>query len=276
MRLSKFRTTFRAQSGVTLVEVIIVIAVAGILAAISAPSIFGAIRRERAKQVASSVANQLREARNQAMARGEALRVVIETSPDGADWGRVEVQRTITRDVTGAFTGDPCDPDDLDSCPEGQQCVRATNFTDNFFCWSVPARSCRELDATYNIDAVYASGDLALTPVADYTPQGNSAEVVIRRAYGSNIGSSGNLRAICFNPDGRVEGVRGGVVTSEAPVGCDTDNLILTVAHRDASEEDVADALACDAPGYLAEQIDAYAIRVQHNGEIMIRRPTDG
>ena len=70
------RNHLRSQRGMTLVEVVVVIAVVGILAAVLSPSITSALKRERQRQVASDVANVFREARNQAMSRGEALTVI--------------------------------------------------------------------------------------------------------------------------------------------------------------------------------------------------------
>lgn len=70
----------RSARGMTLVELVVVLAVLGILAAVIGPSVNGAIKRERRRQVASDVANVFREARNQAMSRGEAYTVETNAS----------------------------------------------------------------------------------------------------------------------------------------------------------------------------------------------------
>jgi type IV fimbrial biogenesis protein FimT len=81
----------RPPGGFTLIELVVTVTLVGILAAISAPAIGGALRRADARQVARTMANAFRKARNQAMSSGQAVLAKVE--PDVKD-GTVTLYRT--------------------------------------------------------------------------------------------------------------------------------------------------------------------------------------
>lgn len=65
------------RSGYTLVELMVVVAIVGILATLSTPTVLQARRRAVARQSASDLAAVMRNARTQAMTRGEIVLVQI-------------------------------------------------------------------------------------------------------------------------------------------------------------------------------------------------------
>jgi type II secretion system protein H len=73
------------SSGFTLLELMVVIAIAGILAAIAAPSFQELIHRNSVAAQAGQLAKGLRFARSEAIKRSAPVRVV---AVDPADWGR--------------------------------------------------------------------------------------------------------------------------------------------------------------------------------------------
>ncbi len=79
--------------GVTLIELIVVIALIGVMAAIGGPAVFRAVDRSNAKATAREIANAFRYARAQATTRGEPLWVSIDTGTGPNDRGTIRVAR---------------------------------------------------------------------------------------------------------------------------------------------------------------------------------------
>ena len=243
LKASMLRTA--GTRGVTLVELMVVIAIISIVAAVASPSIFRSIRRERAAGAAREVANELRRARNQAMARGEIVVVRIRT----ANRGSVQTFTTAVAPYERGVGG-PCTTDD--ECGGGRTCFENT-------CWSPPARSCREFDPDPNF--------LSADPVAEYAL--NRSDAVNMAIHGTTAGTDVTL---CFSPDGRVVDQLGRVMTAPIPPGCDGDNLLILVAAADATASDVGAAAVCntDATARVAarDPINFYRVSVPYNGAI--------
>lgn len=76
--------TSRKQRGFTLAEVLVVVAVVGILAAIAAPNLSDMVRRQRLKTAAFDVFSSLNLARSEAIKRNRQ----VSMRPNGGDWAR--------------------------------------------------------------------------------------------------------------------------------------------------------------------------------------------
>lgn len=94
----------RGAHGFSLVEMMIVVAIIAILAAIAVPSISEYIRRSKGRDVARSIANSVRFARDQAMSRGQVVLVEIDPSASG-DRGVVRVLRLVDTSGGGGDAG---------------------------------------------------------------------------------------------------------------------------------------------------------------------------
>lgn len=75
--------TAMKQRGLTLIEVMIVVAIGAVLLSLALPSFTGHLQRHRLKAAAQSLAADLAEARFEAARRGQTLHLVYAT---GADW----------------------------------------------------------------------------------------------------------------------------------------------------------------------------------------------
>ncbi len=258
---------FDTPRGVTLVELAVVIAVAGILAAISAPSVMNAMRRERQRNVVGAVANHMREARDQAMARGEALRVFGSHVPDGSGPGYLVTYRTSMQLPDGTWELGSTDcvdtTEDLstDDCPAGSLCMGNK-------CWGRPARSCKEMSGYLDVPTAYTVANVRYIPVSTYTPpEGNTG---IRWAYGSTN------RVMCFSAEGSAERVSGGVIQPYASgtYSCSTEGYNIWIADRDAGAfGPVLNKMACSSTAADYEEVGGAVVRVMSNGEIGVRSP---
>lgn len=246
--------------GMTLVELMVAVAIIAIVAGVASPSIFKSLRRERAAGVAREVANELRRARNQSMARGEVILVQVVPAgaaptigADNTALGRGGVVTFATNTAPFEAGTTLCDapdagvdPDEL--CPEGSRCLGGA-------CWSEPARSCRQVDigepqsirevARFNIDL------------------SDSANMALRGHNGAT-----NVLTLCFSPDGRVLDTLGRVPSFSGAATCSGDNTVLWLAKEDATASEVTAAAACAAGYDDRDPLNLYRISVPYNGAI--------
>lgn len=68
------------NSGFTLIEMITVIIIVGVIAAIAAPNFLGLLNRNRVNEAVRQIEGAIKEAQRQAMAKGEVCRVDIDTN----------------------------------------------------------------------------------------------------------------------------------------------------------------------------------------------------
>lgn len=163
------RNQLRSQRGMTLVEVVVVIAVVGILAAVLSPSITSALKRERQRQVASDVANVFREARNQAMSRGEALTVFAVPSAN-----ELRIMQSSTRPR---------------SCRE-EGLVTAFGANDLRKSYSVGARASANMELLDTVRVCFdASGGVHLAPGVAVSGVCGDERVVVRLADADATGA---------------------------------------------------------------------------------------
>lgn len=253
-----------SNHGVTLVELAIVIAVAGILAAVASPTVFNAIKRERARQVVNDVANQYREGRNQAMSRGEVVLVgSFDENLGGGIPGRIETYATELALPAGGFPSGSCNSatEDLttDNCPDFAVCLDNT-------CEGRPARSCRELGGTPGLDWIGRE-------VQRYEIGTRSSSNMGLRVSSGVGGEFGTF--VCFNPDGRAEGMGGGVIAPSYPTAsCEGDGYLVYLGALDAGPWGTyLSNVDCGSDAAEIESVLGAVIRVFHNGEISVRPP---
>ncbi len=265
----------RAVRGVTLVELMVAIALVGILAAVASPSVYRAIERANARGVATEVANQLRTARNQAMSRGEPLWVTLaDREPGTTEGGVVAIFRQ-----TGVDTGTPCDDG---FCQPGQVCKCPLATPDctpaDRTCFSEVPRSCREgfdvnrwrmlqrrdiaeIDTTYSLRVVEPDDDSC--PLQMNDPDTGTAVPCDM--------------VVCMEPDGRVLRQSGlPLAQLTATEACDEEDLVIfTAPNNVATLPDLACKTATADRATQREAFDAdvmHKISVPYSGAIKVLR----
>lgn len=78
------RPALRAQAGFTVTELMVVVAIVGIVAAIAAPDMVEMVRRQRVKTASFDVFAGLTMARSEAIKRN----LTVSVTPIGGDWGK--------------------------------------------------------------------------------------------------------------------------------------------------------------------------------------------
>jgi prepilin-type N-terminal cleavage/methylation domain-containing protein len=97
-------TLLKKNQGITLTEVLVVIAILGILASIAVPSYQDMIERNRLKQAVESLADDLKFARTEAIKKSNSVTLAFNNSP------------TIASTCYGITTGTTCDCTTTGSC----------------------------------------------------------------------------------------------------------------------------------------------------------------
>ena len=96
------KTTRRAQRGFSLVEVMVVIAIMGIVAAIAAPNMAAMIRTQRLKTAAFDMFSSLSFARSEAIKRNTVVRIQpVDPANWVFGWRVTDSNNNLLRDQTG-------------------------------------------------------------------------------------------------------------------------------------------------------------------------------
>ena len=109
----------KTDRGFTLTEMLITVIVAGILAAISIPSLVGMFAQNKIKQSLAQVEGALKESQRQSMRRGIACKIKIDTvTVDGKPRRRVTVSDSepisgVTRSYAGCLLSDRTLPQNI-------------------------------------------------------------------------------------------------------------------------------------------------------------------
>jgi type IV fimbrial biogenesis protein FimT len=144
----------RRTAGFTLLEIMVVVIMVGVIAALGIPSIAAQLRDRRTNQAAHEVALLYRQARSLAMGRGGAVLVRF----DGAAGGRIEVREAID-EQTG-------------------RCVNLPATSCGTANWDAAATKSNRLIAAFDVSnsGVYSSVKMAFFQ-ADGTGAGTSVDV---------------------------------------------------------------------------------------------------
>lgn len=102
----------RPARGVTLVELMVGVAIAGVLLAVATPSIAGLLERRRLIAVAEEVAGMFSYARSEANALGSKLTMNLQATPDG----RSSCMRLVTASYVDTCG---CDVAEANVCKDG-------------------------------------------------------------------------------------------------------------------------------------------------------------
>lgn len=269
--------------GLTLVELMVVVALIGILAAFASPSIYNALGRSNDRAVASEVANTMRTARNQAMSRGEPLWVtfaVADTASD-APRGSVDIWRQTGTPTATTCAEGRCAVGEICKCPlANPDCDRSARV-----CFTDVPRSCREGYDTNNWQLLYNVVNDEWVPKIS-TLSGDSELRGVAPTENCSLGltdPSSNAvpcdMMVCLEPDGRVFNQLGTSLSAlpGGPARCLGEELIAWTAPR---EEAVTDPdLACQAgAGDIADQREDREIKrilkisVPYNGATKVVR----
>lgn len=153
------------QRGFTLTELMITVAIIGVLAAFLAPSVSRYMHRNKGRAAANDVAGVLRQARNQAMGAGQVVFVTLDI---GSENGTVVAARNAPTGCDGANPAPTC---------FSQSCADAsTRMADN------------KALADTNVDLTVEHPDMQISGF---------------NLSGDTLTSTGST-IICFAPDGRV------------------------------------------------------------------------
>lgn len=110
--------TLRTQSGLTLVEAAVVMAIAAIAVTSAAPSLRGFIDRQRLAGAAAQLATDLQYTRAESVLRHDGLRFSIKSGP----WGQCYIVHTGDADQCSCAADAPA------QCTAGAQSLRSVRF----------------------------------------------------------------------------------------------------------------------------------------------------
>jgi len=113
------QATITRQSGVTLIEACMVLAISSIVVGLTAPSLRGLIETRRLSGAASELATDLQWVRTEAVVRNQALRVSFHTTADGSCY--------VVH--TGNAAQCSCDVPGPALCSDGAQQIRTVHLS---------------------------------------------------------------------------------------------------------------------------------------------------
>jgi prepilin-type N-terminal cleavage/methylation domain-containing protein len=102
-------SSWQAQRGFTLIDMLVVVALVGIILAMAVPGITGSLDRMRLGQTAREVERELQGAKSRAVSKGRTIRVRF-NCPGPGEYRAVEILGSPKAPVAADNAGNRCDP----------------------------------------------------------------------------------------------------------------------------------------------------------------------
>lgn len=201
-------TTARHQQGMTLIEIMVALAVFGLLVLMAAPSFSTWIQNTRIRTTAESIQNGVQTARTEALKRNTAVEFALTSllaAGTDADW--------VVRCVTAV---DDLDGDGVADCP-GAAVAPAPSVTPDAITQRPATEGSRNVVITSANTTIAFLGTGRVTP----TPAAVIAINVTNPSAGSCVADSGSIRClrVTVSPGGQVR-MCDPAFSSSDPRGC--------------------------------------------------------